>query len=295
MTTIRFDESDRDRHGFIRLSPPDDAPDAAPDESPPPPAPPPRTARPAAPARTARPPLSPRLRYQLTMALSGVAGLLLILLTMRLSSPRAIAPAVPTAAPVALALPAPTAPPVAMLPAYGAPDGVRLGEIEATRLITPVAHLGADWIFATVQGSGTIWLRASDFPQLAIIGKDLAQPTPLPYVAPTPAPQPPCASAGVGNQRVTVCEWLTDGELTAAAAAKWAAKYGGNVGSGDIRPTAQPWDTIPPNSPISERQKLIGRDPAALACQNDDGKASPLCGGLTNAAAQAALDKEKRP
>lgn len=182
--------------------------------------------------------MSPRLRYQLTMAGSVVAGLLLVLLTMRMSLPRGIAPA-PTSAPAAAAAllptpnPQPPTPTVALLPAYAAPNGAQLGAIEATRAITLTAHFGADWIQADVQGSGLVWLRAGDWPALAIVGPDLApRPTatarPMP---PTPEPQPPCLEAGSGAQLVTVCDWLSDEELRVAAAAKWVATYGGNIGT----------------------------------------------------------------
>lgn len=44
----------------------------------------------------------------------------------------------------------------------------------------------------------------------------------------------------------------------------------------------------PPNTSIEDRQKLIGSDPNALACGG-----SPMCGGMTNREAQAALDAER--
>src|SRR4051812_46078689 len=80
MATVRFSEADRDQRGFIRLSPPsaDDATTA-----PAPSIPGPRVARPTTPAQ---PRLSPRLHYQLTMAAACVAGLVLVLLTVRFSS-----------------------------------------------------------------------------------------------------------------------------------------------------------------------------------------------------------------
>ena len=125
----------------------------------------------------------------------------------------------------------PPTPEAVMLPAFAAPDGAELGQIEATRAITTVAHYGADWIQADVQGSGLVWLRVSDWPQLAIVGPDLApQPTatarPVPPT-PTPEPQPPCAEAGVPGKMVEVCGW---GDLASEAQAKWLATYGGNPG-----------------------------------------------------------------
>lgn len=58
--------------------------------------------------------------------------------------------------------------------AYAAPDGLLLGQIELDRMMTPIAHYGGGWIQADVAGSGVVWLRASDVPDLALIGPDLA-------------------------------------------------------------------------------------------------------------------------
>jgi len=208
VASIQFNDNDRDTRGFIRLSPP-------PAESTPPA--PVAPARPARPAAQARPPLSPRLRYQMTIAASTVAGLLLVLLSMRMSAPRAIAP---VAAPVATSVPpsaaraptpAPTALPVVLLPAYGAPNEAPRWQIEATRAITPTAHYGGGWIQADVAGSGLIWLSRSDFPHVAIVGPDLApHPTSAPALVyePPPAapPEPPqCAEAGIPGKMVRVC------------------------------------------------------------------------------------------
>jgi hypothetical protein len=203
MATVRFTEADRDGRGFIRLTPPEAAPEEATEAA----APPPRPARPAAPAR---PPLSPRLRYQMATATATAASIL--------------------AAPPTAQQPSPTMPPAAMLPAYAAPNGAALGQIEATRDITPTAHYSSDWIQADVQGSGLVWLRAVDFPRLAIVGPDLApRPTATarPYVPPTPEPEPPCLAAGTPGKMVEVCGW---GDLAAEAQAKWIATYGGNPG-----------------------------------------------------------------
>jgi hypothetical protein len=80
------------------------------------------------------------------------------------------------------------------LPAFAAPD-VELGQIEATRAITPVAHLGSAWIQADVQGSGRVWLKASDWPALAIVGQDLAlHAAPAPAVFEPPANVPDTAA-----------------------------------------------------------------------------------------------------
>lgn len=58
--------------------------------------------------------------------------------------------------------------------AYAAPDGLLLGPIEVDRTIVPVAHYGSGWIQADVDGSGRVWLRKGDVPNVAITGPDLA-------------------------------------------------------------------------------------------------------------------------
>lgn len=147
----------------------------------------------ATPTDTTKPPMIGRTERAVAIA-AVVFGLVAAMAFNRLN---AAAPATMpqlTAAPAAL-LPTPIphspSPEAAMLPAFAAPNGARLGEIEATRDITPTAHYGDEWIQADVQGSGRIWLRASDWPALAIVGPDLApRPTPTarPYVSPTPEP-----------------------------------------------------------------------------------------------------------
>lgn len=231
MATVRFTDDDRDSRGFIRLSPPME--DAAPAEAP---AAPPRIRRPA-PAPGKRVPMP---RALIVLAYGGLIGLLLIAVTIRFGAvPGRIAPRPPVATATAqssTSMPATVvtaAPHVAMIDAYAAPNGATLGEIEATRAITPTAHYGQDWIQAEVAGSGLIWLRAADWPRLAITGPDLApRPTATarPYVPPTAEPQPPCAEVGVSGKMVRVCDWLEPDQLRAAAAAKWIATYGGNVG-----------------------------------------------------------------
>jgi hypothetical protein len=77
--------------------------------------------------------------------------------------------------------------PVARLvSAYAAPDGLLLGQIEEDRMMVPVAHYGSSWVQADVEGSGLVWLRAQDVPDLALTGPDLApvavQPVPEPRV-----------------------------------------------------------------------------------------------------------------
>jgi hypothetical protein len=74
-------------------------------------------------------------------------------------------PPAPTSAPTATA---------ATIGAYAAPDGQLLGQIELDREITAVAHYGTSWIQADVHGSGLVWLKAGDVPDVAIVGPDLA-------------------------------------------------------------------------------------------------------------------------
>jgi len=182
MAAIQFTADDRDERGFIKApaeprSLAELLPQIAPDADP-----------------TIR--RQPPTRFELVSAAVVVPLLLIALLY--LSSARYAAPAVapiPTVAPSApTAAPLPAAPPVAMLPAYAAPDGTQLGQSEATRAITPLAHYGSAWIQADVAGSGLIWLRAADFPALLIVGPDLA---PRPTVA--VAPYAPPAVQGLGD------------------------------------------------------------------------------------------------
>jgi len=232
MATIRFTEGDRDSRGFIRLSPP--AAEVASDAPALPPAPAPPIVRTPAPS-----PMSPRLRYQLTIAAAVVAGLLLVLLSVRFSpTPGAIQPGtlLPTAAATSATLHvapfvAPTRESVAMLDAYGAPNEAPRWQIESTRVITPLAHYGSDWIQADVAGSGLVWLRASDVPELAIVGPDLApRPTAIPQAATAPPPPPPCAEAGIPGKMVRVCDYDDLSVLQEQAKAQWIDQYGGNAG-----------------------------------------------------------------
>ena len=246
MATIRFTEDDRDSRGFIRLSPPvaevaTDAPELPP------------ITTPAQSPKQARPPLSPRLRYQLTIAGAVVAGLLLVLLSMRLSAaPRAIRGATPVATAASTSMPAATAPttaPIAMIDAYAAPNGARLDAIESARAITPTAHYGDGWIQADVAGSGLVWLRAADVPELAITGPDLApRPTarsaavPQRPAEPTDPPPPPtqCAEAGLPGKVVSSCGYEDLSVLQEQAKAKWIEQYGGNAGV-VLTPSPQQW------------------------------------------------------
>lgn len=119
----------------------------------------------------------------------GIGAIVLILLMIGAASyqltqlgsarPLAVTPGPSTAAflEAPTSAPAPSAAPTAAprtIGAYAAPDGLLLGQIEEDRTITPVAHYGSGWIQADVAGSGVVWLRASDVPNLALTGPDLA-------------------------------------------------------------------------------------------------------------------------
>lgn len=117
--------------------------------------------------------------------------------------------AVPTPAPVQ-ASPAPfSAPPLVeptqepttrQIDAYAAPGGLVLGPIEVDREMRAVAHHGAGWVQANVEGSGLVWLRAADVPTLGLVGPDLAAPVPqtgrgLGQGSSEATPEPPAAPA----------------------------------------------------------------------------------------------------
>lgn len=145
------------------------------------------------------------------------------------TAPQARQTAAPTVRPTEAPI-TPTAPPVRFLVAFAAPDGVLLGAVESTRAMTPTAHYGDGWIQANVQGSGLIWLRATDSPELAIVGPDLAPRAPAAapvYVPAAPPAAPQCAEAGIPGKMVKVCG---DGDLEARVKAEWLAQYGGNIG-----------------------------------------------------------------
>ncbi len=100
---------------------------------------------------------------------------------------------------------APTAAPEqTMLDVYGAPNQQPFAQVEGDRVISPIAHYGADWIQAEVSGgAGVVWLRTADLPGIAITGPDLAPKEPpaqtgrgLGDTAPAePAWQPPAEPA----------------------------------------------------------------------------------------------------
>jgi hypothetical protein len=233
MAAIRFTAADRDDQGFIKTTPaePRSLADLLPT---------PQSIQ----ADARQKPTTKGEQAMMMVALIGVVVVLVLRFGMSgdaAPQPPASAPAPPQRSGDATATPSPIpATPAVMLPAYAAPNGAALGQIEATRAITPTAHYSSDWIQADVQGSGLVWLRAADWPRLTITGPDLApRPTATarPYVPPTPEPEPPCLAAGVPGKMVEVCGW---GDLAAEAQAKWLATYGGNPGI-VTTPTPQEW------------------------------------------------------
>jgi hypothetical protein len=182
-----------------------------------------------------------------------------------LRSPHSAPQAMPTPAlsiVIATPSPAPAQQVAAALPntlraavvAFDAPDGNVLGAIEAGRAYQLLARWGADWLQADVQGSGVVWLRASEVLELPSGLADM-QPPPAPEVVYVTVRQPVEAVPTPGP------------ELYSTA-------------SQGVQP--------------DPREQLIGDDPNAPACIGPTGIASPLCGGLTNAEARAALDAQRR-
>jgi hypothetical protein len=221
MATIRFTEADRDDRGFVAAPAPRSLVDLLP------------TPAPVADQAIQRRPMS-RAEQAAMIGLGLLFAALLGYLYISGDAHPVASPRAPATAPAATQTSGDGAPkpsPIpAMLPAYGAPNEAPRWQIEATRVITPLARFGRDWIQAEVAGSGVIWLKASDWPQMAITGPDLApRPTATarPYVPPTPEPEPPCASAGVPGKMIEVCGW---GDLATEAQTKWLATYGGNPG-----------------------------------------------------------------
>jgi len=243
MASIQFTEADRDERGFVKVpaAEPRDLADLLPTPS----------AIHADAGRVVRqPPTNAEWAAMAALAL-GLIALVAYLWTSGDARPVTPPRAPATAQTSGDGSTAPSPPPATvpatagrLLIAFASPDGDPLGAIESTRLITPTAHYGSDWIQADVAGSGLVWLRQADVPALAIVGPDLAPrptATAAPYVAPTPVPQPPCLTAGTGAQTVTICAWLESEQLRIAAANKWIETYGGNVGVVST-PTPQEWN-----------------------------------------------------
>jgi hypothetical protein len=233
MTSIQFTDADRDDRGFVKVSEPRNLADLLPAV--------------AAPAdQTIR--RSPATRAEWASMI--VMGLLFVGLFAWLifsgDVPRAAPPQSPAArhasgdsAAKPSPIPATAAPAAArVLIAFAAPDGIVLGAIESTRAITPTAHYGDSWIQADVQGSGLVWLRAIDAPDLAVTGPDLAPrrpaaapQAPAPPAEPTsPPPLIQCAEVGILGKMVSSCGYEDLSTLESQAKQKWIETYGGNVG-----------------------------------------------------------------
>lgn len=248
MATLRFTDADRDDRGFVTVP----APAPAPAE--------PRALvdlLPSPVAETTRLAPQPPAAKRAPMLISGAVAVLAIVLAVRFGSGGDARPAAPprpattaqasgdrTPMPSPIPATIPAAP-LRLLVAFAAPDGQPLGAIESTRAITPTAHYGQDWIQADVAGSGLVWLRASDAPELPIVGPDLApRPTATarPYVRPTEPPPPPtqCAEAGIPGKMVSSCGYDDLGTLQALAQQQWLATYGGNPGI-IMTPTPADW------------------------------------------------------
>lgn len=254
MASIQFTDADRDERGFVTVPAP--APNPEPrslaDLLPPM----------GTPAQTTKKKATSKSEQILTI---GSLIALAVVLFLRFGSGGDSPAASPQSPPATVqasgaGTPAPSPLPAAapavtgrLLIAFAAPDGEPLGAIESTRSITPTAHYGSDWIQADVAGSGLVWLRAADSPELAITGPDLsprrpavvpqapaAAPRAAEYAPPPPEPPPPtplpCAVAGIPGKMVEVCG---DGDLGEMAKAKWIETYGGNIGLVD-HPT--PWN-----------------------------------------------------
>jgi hypothetical protein len=235
MASIQFTEADRDEHGRIKVA--RDEPRSLADLLPTP------AAIRADAQRIVRQPPTP-IEWVTLIAVALIAAWIAIYAWSMPTSPTAREQPRQTALPTlppSSARAVERATPVRLLVAFAAPDGAPLGAIESTRAMTPTAHYGDDWIQADVSGSGRIWLRANDMGDLPIVGPDLSprratvaparEAVIAPPAPPTFEPQPPCLTAGTGGQTVMVCDWLDADALRIAAAQKWVATYGGNIGT----------------------------------------------------------------
>lgn len=220
MATLRFGPEDRDERGFVAVAEPRSLADLLP--------------TPAQIQASAQP--APATWTRTNLIIGGV----LVLIAIGLAS--YIAGRAPQASPAPR--PQPSATPTSSAPtpasaarsliAFAAPDGVALGAIESTRVITPTAHYGSDWIQADVAGSGLVWLRASDVSGLAIVGPDLtphvapppvARPASAPPV-PLPTDPPQCVRVGTTGTMIERCGYESLDALQAEAQAAWMEKSG---------------------------------------------------------------------
>lgn len=161
-------------------------------------------------------------------------------------------PTVPTLAPLQVAAAAAAAPAAARyIVGFDSPNGRALGAIPEPLLSAITGRFGDDWLETTHDGA-PIWVRAGD------LGARLAN------VAPAPAPQ----VVYIASQAApTPAQVVQQAEPTVAA------------GVDDFY-------TTPPHVDPAAQQALIGTDPNARACGG-----SVFCGGLTNAQAQAAINR----
>lgn len=250
MSTYRFTEADRDARGFIRVTPPAPAPD-----------PEPRSLAdllpPIAPAAAPVAPPPPAIPVRAQLAAGVVAALAVIFVAFyAFGRSEEVAPAATPAAVRASA--APSAASAAMPPtaaasveqptprpsqstlartvgAFAAPEGQYLGIIEAGRSYRAVGRLGDAWTQIDAQGSGKVWIKASELAPDAAL-PDLATPTPRPlptsppapaYQAPPPPPPPPthCVTVGAaGSQPATACGYEDPAALEAQAKAQYIAQ-----------------------------------------------------------------------
>jgi hypothetical protein len=259
MTSIQFTEADRDERGFVK-SPARSLADLLPEPSTP-----------------AKPPTAkPISRQELLSA--GVVALLLLLALLYISSGQPAAPAqqhapaMIAAAPIAHPTPQATIAPVRMLDAFAAPEGLRLGAIEATRAITPVAHFGADWIQADVQGSGRIWLRKRDWPSLAITGDNLE-------IAPVSAAAPDMAavdSATPAQEEPRTGTKPADDRALAHALAVQQERAQHDSGRGNAAVQQQATDTAPEPSYIANVGQQAPHSPRGGLCGPTSGDCAPV-------------------
>lgn len=235
MATLRFGPEDRDTRGFVTPTPPMPAePRNLADLLP----------TPASIQTSAQPQPMPRQQLIIGAVLALIAVCLAVYLIGRASqaapAPRSAAPTVASgrqAAPTPTG--APTAPAQRLLVAFAAPDGAALGAIESTREMTATAHYGDAWVQVNVSGSGLVWLRSSEVPNMAGIGPDLsprsappiaaARPAAIPAAppaAPAPTEAPHCAQVGTAGNTIQKCGYESLDELQAQAQAEWIAQSG---------------------------------------------------------------------
>lgn len=171
----------------------------------------------------------------------------LVLLMVDHGTPSAARPTVAitsTSAP-ATSVPTPT-PTRVSAPAYWSPNGATIGTVAIDKRTIIGTQPG--WVQLLLDGGGKVWVRdditfsADETTQLAALRTPPTAPPSFQLAGnavptPTDVPPPPCVANGIGDRIVTVCDYLPLEQLNAEAARQWAAKYGGNVGRGDVTPT----------------------------------------------------------